>query len=311
MRSTLNKKPDAEKLHFKKPIAAYLLILPAIVMVLVTLGYPLAKQIIMSFQKFGLEQQFGAPAEWVFFDNYKSILTNPYFWKVFGKSLLFCLVTASITMFIGIGLSLLLLRTAPWARRILNTTLVVVWAMPALASLTVWQWLIDPNFGLINWVLSSLGFKEMAHYNWLSGSVFTFYLVASIIIIWQSIPLVTISIYAALAQVSEDMLEASMLDGANSWQQIRHIMLPVISPVIALIGVLQIIWDLRVFTQIYVLQQSGGIQEETNLLGTYVYQTGISRGNYGMASALAMVILILTLVLTSHYLKMLFKQGEV
>lgn len=84
-----------------------------------------------------------------------------------------------------------------------------------------------------------------------------------------------------------------------------------ILPVIALIGVLQIIWDLRVFTQIYVLQQAGGIASETNLLGTYVYQTGIAQGNYGVASALAMVILLLTLAMTFKYLQMLYRQGGV
>ena len=88
-------------------------------------------------------------------------------------------------------------------------------------------------------------------------------------------------------------------------------MLPIIGPVVALIGVLQVIWDLRVFTQIYVLQQAGGIASETNLLGTYVYQMGIAQGDYGMASALAMIILLLTLILTGRYLQMLFRQGGV
>lgn len=86
-------------------------------------------------------------------------------------------------------------------------------------------------------------------------------------------------------------------------------MLPMIGPVIALIGVLQVIWDLRVFTQIYVLQQAGGIASETNLLGTYVYEVGIAKGDYGVASALAMVILLLTLILTARYLRMLYRQG--
>ncbi|CNK96367.1 sugar ABC transporter permease [Mycobacterium tuberculosis] len=128
-------------------------------------------------------------------------------------------------------------------------------------------------------------------------------------IIWASLPLVAITIYAALSQVSGEVLEAAEIDGASGLQQIRSIMLPMIGPVISLIGVLQVIWDLRVFTQIYVLQQAGGIASETNLLGTYVYETGIARGDYGMASALAVIILLLTLVLTARYLKMLYRQG--
>src|SRR5690625_3055738 len=82
-------------------------------------------------------------------------------------------------------------------------------------------------------------------------------------------------------------------------------------PVVSLIGVLQVIWDLRVFTQIHVRQQSGGITQQTNLLGTYVYQVGISQGDDGTASALAMMILLLTLVITDKYLQMRWTQGDI
>lgn len=286
-----------------------MLLAPASVMVLVALGYPLVQQLIMSFQHFGLEQQFGRPAEWAGLSNYASILTDPYFWSVFVKSLLFCAWTAGMTMVLGIGFAVLMLRLNALVRAILNTTLIVVWAMPALASLTVWQWLVDPRSGLLNYFLTSIGLEGFTNFNWLGGNFWTFYLIASAVIIWASLPLVAITIYAALSQVSGEVLEAAEIDGASGLQQIRSIMLPMIGPVISLIGVLQVIWDLRVFTQIYVLQQAGGIASETNLLGTYVYETGIARGDYGMASALAVIILLLTLVLTARYLKMLYRQG--
>lgn len=297
--------------HLRKLLAPWLLLAPAIFMVLVALGYPLVRQTIMSFQHFGLAQQFGAPAEWAGLGNYAEILSDPYFWTVFFKSVAFCAWTAGITMLLGVLMSVLMLRMSPAVRTFFNTTLIVVWAMPALASLTVWQWLIETRSGLVNYVLYSLGFTGFKGFNWLATSYWTFYLIASAIIIWASIPLVCITIYAALAQVPGDIIEAAQIDGANSRQVLTQIMLPMIAPVIALIGVLQVIWDLRVFTQIYVLQQGGGIAKETNLLGTYVYQTGIAQGNYGVASALAMVILVLTLVLTSKYLHMLYKQGGV
>lgn len=285
------------------------LLAPAVVMVLVALGYPLVRQAVMSFQHFGLAQQFGQPAEWAGVSNYVTILTDPYFWSVFLKSVLFCAWTAGITMLIGVGFAVLMLRLNKLVRTILNTTLIIVWAMPALAALTVWQWLVDPRSGLLNYFLTSIGLDSFLNFNWLGGHYLTFFLIASAVIIWASVPLVSITVYAALAQMPTEVLEASEMDGASSFQQIMHIMLPMIMPVISLIGVLQVIWDLRVFTQIYVLQQAGGIASETNLLGTYVYQTGIAQGDYGVASALAMVILALTLVLTGRYIKMLYRQG--
>lgn len=294
---------------FGRRLGPWMLLAPMAVMVLVALGYPLVRQAIMSFQHFGLAQQFGKPAEWAGLSNYLTILSDPYFWGVFFRSLAFCAWTAGITMLLGISVAVLMLRLNAVVRGILNTALIIVWAMPALAALTIWQWLVDPRSGLLNFVLTGVGLEGFKNFNWLGGSPWTFFLIASAIIIWASLPLVTITIYASLAQVAPEILEASAIDGATGFQQIRHIMLPMVYPVISLIAVLQVIWDLRVFTQIYVLQQAGGIASKTNLLGTYVYQTGIAQGDYGVASALAMVILGLTLVLTARYLRMLYRQG--
>ncbi|MSS44943.1 sugar ABC transporter permease [Cutibacterium sp. WCA-380-WT-3A] len=282
---------------------------PGVIAVLVAVGYPMVKQFIMSFQKFGLAQQFGKPAPWVGLDNYKSILTDPYFWQVFGRSLAFCFVTAGLTMILSVLLAVVLLRAGGFGRGFLNNSLIIVWGMPLLASLTVWQWLIDPNYGPVNYVLTKLG-AHADGYNWLSGSPWTFFTVASLVIIWASIPLATISIYAAMAQVPSEVIEAAGMDSATNAQITRYVLLPSAGTIVALMTVLEVIWDLRVFTQIYVLQQSGGVTTETNLLGTYVFQMGIAQGNYGVASALATVILLLTLLLSSGYIRMLFRQGD-
>ncbi|WP_244960246.1 carbohydrate ABC transporter permease [Actinomyces faecalis] len=288
----------------------YLLMAPGILAVLVSVGYPMVRQLVMSFQEFGLAQQFGAAPEWVGLANYKAILTDAYFWQVFAKSLAFCAFTAGSTMVLAVLLAVLLLRSGATGRGVLNTSLIIVWGMPALASLTVWLWLIDPHYGPVNYLLTRLGL-DVAGHNWLSGSYWTFFLIASMIITWASVPLATISIYAAMAQVPGEVLEAANMDGARQHQITRYVLIPAAGPVIGLMAVLQVIWDLRVFTQIYVLQQSGGVSTETNLLGTYVYQLGISQGNYGVASALAMVILILTLLLSTGYLRMLLRGGDV
>lgn len=303
-------KARKRQIAVKQNLVPYLLMAPGIMTVLIAMGYPLVKQFVMSFQEFGLAQQFGQPPKWVFLDNYKRILSDIYFWQVFGKSLLFCVWTAGITMIISILLAVVLLKAGGFGKTILNTVLIIVWGMPILASLTVWLWLIDPHYGPLNWVLNALGFNY-GGYNWLAGSPWTFFFIASLIIIWASIPLASISIYAAMAQIPKDIIEAANIDGASEKQITWNILIPSVSQVIGLIGVLQIIWDLRVFTQIYVLQQSGGVSTDTNLLGTYVFREGILQSNYGVASALSMVILVLTLIITSKYLQMLFRQGGV
>ncbi|QPL06726.1 sugar ABC transporter permease [Actinomyces sp. ZJ751] len=285
--------------------------LPAAALVLVALGWPMLRQFIMSFQEFGLAQQFGQPPTWVFLDNYATIVKDPYFWAVLAKSLGFCAWTAGWTMILAVLFALLMRAASPVVRTAMNVVLIIVWAMPLMASLTLWQWLVDPNFGLVNHALVSMGLEQFAGFSWLANSFWTFYLIASAVIVWASMPLATISIYAALTQVDEAQIEAAQLDGAGYLQRLRHVIMPTIAPVISLIGVLQVIWDLRVFTHIYVLQGAGGISTETNLLGTYVYQVGIAEGDYGMASALATIILLITLVITGKYIHMLFTRGEV
>ena len=203
-------------------LAPFLLLSPAVVLVLVVLGYPMVRQFLMSFQKFGLEQQFGKPPTWVGLDNYIAILSDSYFWSVLAKSLAFCAWTAGLTMVGAISLALMMRAASPAARTFMNSTLIVVWAMPLLASLTVWQWLVDPNFGLINFLLASIGlpFKGFA---WLSASYWTFFLVASAIIIWASMPLAAISIYAAVTQIDDSLLEAAQIDGAGYISRLRYL----------------------------------------------------------------------------------------
>ena len=191
----------------------YLLLAPATVVVLVVLGYPMLRQFVMSFQKFGLKQQFGAPPEWVGFDNYTSILTDSYFWTVTAKSLAFCLWTAGWTMTLAIAFALMMKAASAPVRTLMNAVLVIVWAMPLLATLTVWQWLVNKNFGLLNYVLAVLGFEEASQTAWLAQSYWTFFLIASAIIVWASMPLATISIYAAMTQIDEALIEAAQIDG--------------------------------------------------------------------------------------------------
>ncbi|MFD2840220.1 carbohydrate ABC transporter permease [Populibacterium corticicola] len=293
----------------KRSIGPYLLILPVVLTLVAALAYPLGRQIIMSFQGFGLAQQLGtAPPEWVGLDNYKAIFTDSAIWAIIIRSLLFCFVNAGATMVIGIALAVLMTKVTNTARIILSTALLFAWSMPVIAAMTVWNWMFDSEYGLVNWALQKLGF-DFAGHSWLVEPL-SFYFVATVIIVWMSVPFVTFSIYSALTQVSDEMLEAAQLDGANGWQRFTQIIMPTIASVVAVVSVLQVIWDLRVFTQIYYLQGVGGLPSKTDLLGTFIYRMGISQAEFGIASAVALFVLVLTLLVTSGYVRSLFKESE-
>ncbi|WP_100415527.1 carbohydrate ABC transporter permease [Mumia flava] len=286
----------------------YLLLIPTLAVLILGLGYPLVRQVMMSFQEFGLAQQFGtADPGWIGLGNYVEILTDPTTWAVIVRSVVFCFVCAFVTMTIGMAVALLMRQVSTAARIILQVSMLAAWATPLIASLTVWNWLFDQRYGVVNWLLVKVGFERFDDYSWLANST-TFFLVAGVIVIWMSVPFVVFSLYAALTQVPEETIEAAQLDGASRTQRFRHIILPTIRPVLSIVMLLQIVWDLRVFAQINYLQSAGGIRSETHLLGTYLYQLGIGQSAYGVASAVAMVMLALTLALTFGYVRSLLRE---
>ncbi|WP_166350230.1 carbohydrate ABC transporter permease [Phytoactinopolyspora limicola] len=291
----------------RRPRAPYVLLIPAIAVLVAALGYPLLRQAVMSFQEFGLAQQFGADPEWVGFDNYATLLTDSYLWSVVAKSIAFCLIVAATTMVVGTALASLMMAVSTGPRLILQITLLLAWAMPHLASLTVWQWLFDSQYGVINWLLTRLGLEQFSGHSWLINPL-SFFIVAGIVVVWMSVPFVAFAVYAGLTQVPDELREAAGLDGASGWQRFRLITVPLIRPVLLIVGLLQIIWDLKVFTQIFVLQDAGGITRETNLIGTYIYRLGIGEGQFGMAAAAAWFMLLLTVTLSLYYVRILLRE---
>ena len=209
-------------------------------------------------------------------------------------------------MALGVGVALLMRQMSKPVRLLVQSGLLLAWAMPVLAALTVWQWLFDTQYGVVNWLLTKLGGSFEGH-SWLLEPL-SFFFVASVIVVWMSVPFVAFTVYAALTQVPEELVEAAEIDGAGRCSGFGAVILPTIRPVLLIVLLLQVIWDLRVFTQIYVLQKAGGVTRDTNLLGTYIYRLGIGSGEFGTAAAVAIFMLALTVVLTAPYVRMMLKQ---
>lgn len=291
----------------RRPVGVYLLLIPATVAMVVGLGYPLARQLVISFQKYGLAQQFGRPAQWVGLNNYTKLLTDPYVWGVIARSIAFCLVNAVVTMAIGMALAVLMAKVGRAARITLQVGMLLAWGTPVLATMTVWQWLFDSQYGVVNWVLAEpLGMDGMRYHSWLIQPM-SFYFVATVIVVWMSVPFVVFTVFAGLLQVPEETMEAAELDGAGGWQRFWLITVPMVKPVLFVVGLLQVIWDLRVFTQIYVLQRAGAPTRETHLLGTYIYSLA---KEFSMAGAMATIMLVLTLALTGFYIRRMLREEE-
>ncbi len=287
----------------------YLLILGAVVILIAGLGYPILWQIVTSLQKYGLAQQFGQPPEFAGLNNYARIFSDPTLWTVVVRSIGFCLVNAALTVVLGLACALLMRAVSSGVRIVIQVCLLLAWAMPMVAAVTVFRWLFDYRSGVVNWGLTSLGLSQFHGFSWLSQPV-TFFTVATCIIVWMSVPFVAMSLYAGLTQISEEILEAAQIDGASASQQLRHILLPMVRPVLSIVLLLQIIWDLRVFAQIRLLQDAGAPVSETNLLGNFIYELGVGRQDFGAAAAVSLFVLVLTMVLSFPYVRSLLAEDD-
>lgn len=289
--------------------APYALVLGAVLVLLLGMGYPVIWQAITSFQKYGAMQQLGGkPPEFVWFDNYISIVQDATFWSVTVRSILFCLITAFVTVVIGVLIALLMTKVHTAARFVLQIALLLAWAMPVIAAMTVWIWLFDRRRGVINYLLNLFPGVDVGEFNWIGTTPLLFFLVASIIITWMSVPFVAFSAYAGLTLVNGEVVEASQLDGAGALQRFRFIVFPVLKPVIAIVLLLNLIWDLRVFAQITLLQDAGPQSTDYDLLGTYIYKTGVAGMDFGAGAAMSIFVLAITIALSWFYVRSLIKE---
>lgn len=280
----------------------WLLLIPAGIVILGLTAFPLVQLLIMSFQEFGRAQIFGAAPNWIWFDNYVDVLTDPTFWVVLGRSIAFALVNVATTMVLGILIALLMTRLNRGFKLLVSIGLLLAWAMPPVTATVVWGWMFDTDNGIVNYLLTTYLGLDFADHSWLINPL-SFFFVATVIITWQSIPFVAFTVFAGLTQVPTEVMEAAELDGSSRFQRFRFITFPYIRPVLLVLLLLQIIWDMRVFPQIKALQTVGGIAADTNTIGPYIYTVSIAGGDLGAGGAIAVILVIVMLALSAYYIR--------
>ncbi|KOG86569.1 sugar transporter, partial [Streptomyces varsoviensis] len=180
---------------------------------------------------------------------------------------------------------------------------------PAVTGSTVWVFLFDPDFGPVDKVLVWLGLDGFADYSWTYDRLSAFALVL-FEVVWCSFPLVMVTVYAGIKAIPGEVLEAASLDGASAWRTWRSVMAPILRPILIVVTIQSIIWDFKVFTQIYVMTDGGGIAGQNLVLNVYAYQKAFASSQYGLGSAIGVVMLLILLAVTLGYLRLLRRQGE-
>lgn len=287
----------------------YVLLVPATAIILLVLGYPVFRMITLSLQEAKLRNITRGDTPWIGLGNYQAILTDPTFWQVVVRTLVFTVVCVVATMVLGMLITLLLNRLGNKMRLLVTIGLLLAWATPVVTATQVWQWIFDTQYGLVNWLLVSLGFDQFLNYSWLASPL-SLLAVAAVVVVWGALPFVVLTLYAGLTQVPAELYESADVDGASAWQQFRLITLPLLAPIITILAALSTIWDFRVFTQVFILQKSGGITGETNTLGIYAYRQSFSANDFGQGAAISVIMVVLLAGLSVWYVRRMVKEVE-
>jgi N,N'-diacetylchitobiose transport system permease protein len=277
----------------------YLLILPVLVVIAAILGYPLYKLVTLSFQQYGLPELIQRKGTWVGFDNYESVLRDSIFWDVLLRTVIFTAANVFLTMVIGTLLALLLVRVSTWVRVLLTAGLVLVWSMPVVVAVQIFYWMTNFQNGVLNYVLAQVGFVAEQHNFY--ETTFSKLAMVTVLVVWGAIPFVTITVYAGLAQVPRELVEAAEIDGAGPLRVFRDVTFPVLKPILLILTSLSIIWDFGLFTQQYLLIGASQLDPTNYLMGVYVFIEGYAHSDFGRGAAISLLMLVMVLVLSVVY----------
>jgi N,N'-diacetylchitobiose transport system permease protein len=286
----------------------YVLLIPGLVCIVGLLAYPIVTLVRMSFQQLGLAELIQRKTVWVGFDNYATIIGDRFFWTVTIRTIVFAMLSAALTMALGILVAVLMRRLGRGMRLLVSIGMLLAWATPVASAAVLYRWLFDTDFGVVNQLITALTPWDFTGHAWFFDS-WSAWAVLLLLVVWQAVPFVALTCYAGLTSIPGDIYEAAKIDGAGPWRQFWNVTAPMIRPVLLILGTLSLIWDLKVFTQVYVLTR-GGPNKGTTVLNLYTYQEGFGVSRFGVASAAAVVMVAITLGVTVWYVRSMLRTGE-
>jgi N,N'-diacetylchitobiose transport system permease protein len=281
-----------------------------IVVITAILGYPLYKLVTLSFQQYGLPELIQRKGVWLGFDNYTSVLRDDIFWDVLIRTVIFTAANVVLTIGLGTLIALLLVRVSSWVRVLLTAGLVLVWSMPAVVAVQVWYWMTNFQNGILNHALTELRLGDFAQHDWYATTFWKLAMV-TVLIVWGAIPFVAITVYAGLAQVPRELVEAAEIDGASSLRVFRDVTFPILKPIFLILTSLSIIWDFGVFTQPYLLIGASHVDPTNYVMGVYVFIEGYAHSDFGRGAAISLLMLLIVAALSVAYVRRMVKMGEV
>ncbi|MFI0846853.1 carbohydrate ABC transporter permease [Mesorhizobium sp. IMUNJ 23232] len=284
--------------------ADYLYVLPAIVVMLVVIAYPIYYTIDLSFFKTppGLQLK---DKSFIGLENYTTILTSAVFWRVTLNTVIWTLSSTLIAFVLGFALALALHREF-FGRAMLRAIFIVPWVISAVAASYIWKWIYHSDFGIIGVVLMQLGIVDRPP-NFID-SVNTVLPSLIVVNIWREFPFALIMMMAGLQTVPEQLLRAAQVDGASAWQRFWHVTFPHLRGVSTVTILLLAVANFNSFVIPWIMT-GGGPSNASHIWITHIYELAFGRQRWGVASAYSVLLFIILMTLGYFYVRAL-SQGE-
>jgi arabinogalactan oligomer/maltooligosaccharide transport system permease protein len=267
----------------------YALLLPAALVMLAVVLFPLLYNFFLAFRNMSLYRF--TDHTWVGLEQFRLLLSEPVFYQMLFKSVVWTVV--NVAFHVAIGLFLAIVLSGPVRGRALYRTLLILpWAMPQYISALTWRGMFNYEYGQVNLILTQwLGLPAIP---WLSDPYWAF--VAPIIVnIWLGFPFMMVISLGALSAIPRDVYEAADLDGASVWQKFRAITLPGIMPVLTPAVLLGTIWTFNNMVVIWLVSRGGQPADQTHIMVTYIYKVAFTYYRYSYAAAFSVIVFLLLL----------------
>lgn len=275
----------------------FLMVAPAAVVIAAVCVYPVVTGITMSFTDMSLMNP-GA-ATFVGFDNFVQVAGDAEFRHALGFTLLYSAGTVVFSYLLGLGCALLMNRSIR-LRSLVRGILLAPWVVPAVVGAYAWIWILNDQTGFINVALQKLPFVD-GPILFLATPELARWTVTAFAT-WKAFPFMTIVLLASLQSIPEEVLEAARIDGAGWWKSLVHVVLPLIRKSSLLVILLQSMWMLNNFDNVFLLTK-GGPALSTEVVSIYAYNTAFYRSSMGYASTISVIMMAIMTVLTFFYFR--------
>jgi multiple sugar transport system permease protein len=266
-----------------RTVMGVIFVLPAMILLFLFLAYPLVLGIWLGFTN----TLIGRKGDFIGLGNYISLVKDALFWKVTYFTFLYTIAAVFFKLLLGFALAIVLNRDFR-AKGIVRATVLLPWIIPTVLSAIAFWWLFDTTFSGITWVLIKTGL--ISHRIDYLGDPTNARISLIVANVWRGIPFFTIGLLAGLQTINPTLYEAASIDGAGGWHRFRHVTLPLVTPLLAVVTTFSVIWTFADFQLIWVITK-GGPANATHVYGTLSFQRAIPGGQLGEGAAISAFIL--------------------